>query len=196
MKKFAPYIIILIIIALGAIVWFKGEKPESVTQEVEQVNVEGVGTPQGKESLSGMDSLEALAKQGKSLECQVVFERSEVEGNVEGTYFTHKGKLRGDFVVPAPELGGRIVSSMIVDTDMMFVWTTIEGQTIGFKSDLTARDTSVPTKEPVALDAPVKYTCTEWEVVDGSVFVPPASVKFTDTDTSVKAGMEYGVIPN
>lgn len=194
MKKYAPYIIIVGIIALGALVWFKGEKPVAVIEEVEQVSVEGVGTPEGKEPISGIETLATLAKQGKSLECQIVLERGEAEGNIEGTYFTHEGKLRGDFMVPAPDLGGKIISSMIVDTDMLFVWTTIEEQIIGFKSDLTVRDNSIPTKEPIALDESVKYTCTEWEAVDGSVFVPPATVTFTDADASVKAGMEYGTI--
>jgi hypothetical protein len=196
MKKFAPYVIILVIVALGTFVLLHEEKPPAVTEKVEQVNIEGVGTPADKEPLSGIDSLAALASQGKSLECQVVLERSEVEGNIEGTYFTHKGKQRGDFMVPAPEFDGKILSSMIVDTEMLFVWTTIENQTIGFKSDLTARDTSIPTKEPVALDSPVKYTCTQWDSVDGSVFIPPVDVSFLDTEASVKAGMEYGTLPN
>ena len=196
MKKYAPYVVIIVIVLLGVFVWLKGEKPAAVVEEVEQVSVEGVGTPAGKQPVSGIDTLTALSKQGKSLECQVVLERNEIEGNIEGTYFTHEGKLRGDFMVPAPDLGGKIVSSMIVDTDMLFVWTTINGQTIGFKSDLTVRDSSVPTKEPIALDQAVKYTCTEWEAVDGSVFVPPATVSFTDADTSLKAGMEYGTLPN
>lgn len=196
MKKFAPYIVIIIIIALGALVLFRGERPAAVTEEVEQVNVEGVGIPEGKKPLSGIGSIASLATQGKSLECQVVFERSETEGSIEGTYFTHQGKLRGDFMVPAPEFGGKILSSMIVDTDMLFVWTTIENEMIGFKSDLTTRDKTVLTKEPVPLDTPIKYTCTEWEGVDGSVFIPPTNIIFSDADTSVKAGMEYGVIEN
>ncbi len=196
MKKYAPYIVIFAIIALGVFIWLKDATPATVVEEVEQVNVEGVGTPTGKEPFSGIDTLTALTKQGKSLECQIVLERGDAEGNIEGTYFTHEGKLRGDFMVPAPDLGGKIISSMIVDTDMLFVWTTIEDQTIGFKSDLTVRDTSIPTKEPVSLDQSVKYTCTEWEGVDGSVFVPPTDVKFSDADASVKAGMEYGTLPN
>jgi hypothetical protein len=196
MKKFGPFIVVGFIIILGLYVWFNSEKENTVTTEVEQVNIEGVGTPAGKEPMSGMNSLRALAAEGKSLECQVVLERTEAEGNIEGTYFTHQGKLRGDFVVPAPEFGGTIVSSMIVDTDMLFVWTTIEEQTLGFKTDLTTRDEAIPTKEPVSLDANVKYTCTEWTAVDGSVFLPPATVQFTDSDASVKAGMEYGTLPN
>lgn len=196
MKKYGPYVVILIIVALGTFVWLRDEQPPSVVEDVEQVSVEGVGSPAGKEPMSGIETLSELSKKGRSLECQIVLERSEAEGNIEGTYFTHSGKVRGDFMVPAPEFGGKIVSSMIVDTEMLFVWSTIEGETTGFKSDLTTRNTAVPTKEPISLDQPIKYTCSEWEVVDGSVFIPPTSVTFTDTDTSVEAGMEYGILPN
>jgi hypothetical protein len=194
MRKYTPYIVIAIIIALGVFIWPRDKESATVVEEVEQVSVEGVGTPADKDPVSGIDSLDALAKQGKSLECQILLERSDAEGNIEGTYFTHEGKLRGDFMVPAPDLGGKIISSMIVDTDMLFVWTTIEKETIGFKSDLTTRDKSIPTKEPVALDQAVKYTCTEWGAIDGGVFIPPTQVTFTDIDASVQAGMEYGIL--
>jgi hypothetical protein len=51
------------------------------------------------------------------------------------------------------------------------------------------------TKEPVSLEAPVKYTCTDWAAVDGSVFVPPADVSFQDLNAAIDAGMEYGTKP-
>jgi hypothetical protein len=219
MKKFTPYIVIIVILTLGAIVWFREEKPTTVTKEVELVNVEGVGSPEGREPISGMGSLTSLATQGKSLECQIVSEGIDTEGSIEGTYFTHKGKIRGDFMVPAPEFGGEILSSMIVDAETLYVWTTIENQIIGFKLDLATRDTAglskepIPldtlnkldlttydaamlSKEPIPLDAPVKFTCTQWEGVDGSVFIPPANVSFSDLNASLEAGMEYGIIEN
>ena len=195
MKKFGPYLVILIILVAGIYVWSQNNEQATVTQEVEQVTVEGVGIPEGKVPVSGVDTLAALAAQGDDLECQIIQERSVVEGNIEGTYFTHNGKLRGDFMVPAPEFGGKIVSSMIVDTDMLFVWATINGETSGFKSDLTIRDASISTKEPIALNQPVKYTCTDWDTVDGSVFIPPAAVTFTDTAAAVNRGMEQGILP-
>lgn len=196
MKTYGYFMVGAALVLLVVVTWWlKEEEIPATSTEVEQVNVEGVGQPEGKTPVSGVDTLKALTLQGKSLECQVVFERGEAEGSIEGTYFTDKGKLRGDFMVPTPEFGGKIISSMIVDTDMLFVWTTIEGQTLGFKSDLTTRDASVGTKEPVSLDQPIKYTCTEWTDVDGSVFIPPTNVTFVDTETSLKAGMEYGTLP-
>jgi hypothetical protein len=65
----------------------------------------------------------------------------------------------------------------------------------GFKSDITSETTNnVQSHEPVPLDANVKYTCTEWTEVDGSVFVPPVEVKFQDLSGVINAGMEYGDI--
>ncbi len=196
MKKFAPYLVLAIIIGLGVLVWQRGEKPAVVVQNTEQVQIEGVTTPPGKKPESGMATLAALSQKGESLECQVVLERSDAEGNIEGTYFTHQGSMRGDFMVPSPEFGGKLMSSMIVDANMLFVWTTIDNQVIGFKSDLTNLDTTVSTKEPIPLDEPVRYTCTVWDSVDGSVFIPPAQVTFTDTRTAIQGGIEYGILPD
>ena len=196
MKKFAPYLVLVLIIGLGVLVWQRGEKPAVVTQSIEQVQIDGVTTPPGKKPVSGIETLTALAEKGESLECQIVLERSDAEGNIEGTYFTHEGSIRGDFLVPSPEFGGTLVSSMIVDANTLFVWTTIENQVIGFKSDLSTPDTTVPTKEPIPLSEPVRYTCTEWDSVDRSVFIPPSQVTFTDTQTAIQGGIEYGILPD
>jgi hypothetical protein len=163
---------------------------------VEQVSVEGVGTPEGKKPSSGLGTLKELQARGADLECQIVFERSATEGNIEGTFFTSKGNLRGDFMVPAPEFGGKILSSMIVGGSSMYVWTKIDKNTFGFKSDLTNQKTKqIDTKEPVPLDSSVKYTCTDWTAVDGSVFVPPAEVTFKDLTAVVEEGGESGLKP-
>lgn len=195
MKK--TLIIVLVIALLAAIfAWvsiFGTKKDSQSNQQVEQVSVDGVGVPEGKKPFSGIDTLASLQAQGKDLECQVVYEQAGESKATEGTYFTSKGNLRGDFVVPAPEFGGTIVSSMIVGGSSMYVWSKIGDDTFGFKSDTTKTD-GIDTKEPVPLDAQVKYTCTEWENVDGSVFVPPADVTFKDLGKVIDAGMEYGTM--
>jgi hypothetical protein len=100
-------------------------------------------------------------------------------------------------MVPAPEFGGTVLSSMIVGGNSMYVWSKIGDDTFGFRSDISNEQTKqVDTKEPVPLDAKVQYTCTEWVPVDGSVFVPPADVQFQDLNEVINAGMEYGVMPN
>lgn len=190
------FLIIAGIIAASVLVmWFGRNNAANVTSEVEQVSVDGVGTPEGK-AFSGIGTLTELAAKGGDLECQVVFEQTGAEGDVEGTFFTSKGNYRGDFMVPAPEFGGKILSSMIVGNNSMYVWSTINNDTFGFKTDVaSAQSNKVDAKEPVPLDTAVKYSCVNWKEVDGSVFVPPADVTFKDLNAVINAGMEYGTMP-
>lgn len=196
MKRGLIIVCVIAILAAGyaLVVLFGTEKNNPTTEQIEQVSVDGVGMPADRKSFSGIGTLTELQVQGKDLECQVVFEQTDKE-SVEGTYFTSKSNVRGDFVVPAPEFGGTIVSSMIVGGNAMYVWSKIDGETFGFKSDMSNPKTeAVDTKEPVPLDAQVKYTCTEWTEVDGSVFVPPVDVQFQDLNAVIDAGMEYGTV--
>jgi hypothetical protein len=198
MKKFLIVSLIVLCIAAAAAylaVYGRNQK-QTITQDVNLVSVDGVGTSEGKNPVSGVGTLKELQAKGKDFECQVVFEQTGTTGNIEGTLFIAKGNLRGDFMVPAPEFGGKVLSSMIVGGTSMYVWTKIENDTFGFKSDLSNEKTKqINTKEPVPLEASVQYTCTDWTEVDGSVFVPPAGVQFKDLTAVIDAGMEYGTKP-
>ena len=188
-------IIAAVIAAFVLVMWFGRNDTATVSSEVEQVSVDGVGTPEGKLA-SGISTLTELAAKGSDLECQVVYEQVGAEGDVEGTFFTSKGNYRGDFMVPAAEFGGKILSSMIVGNNSMYVWSTINNEKFGFKTDIASgQSNKVDAKEPVPLDKPVKYSCVDWDEVDGSVFVPPADVTFQDLDAVIDAGMEYGTVP-
>lgn len=196
MKRFLLLmcIVAMIVAVYVFVVLFGTERESNSTESVEQVSVEGVGLPTDRRTFSGVGTLTELRGQDKDLECQVVYEQTGGE-TIEGTYFTSKGNVRGDFVVPAPEFGGSVLSSMIVGGNALYVWSKIGEDTFGFKSDITNEETeTVDTKEPVPLDASVKYTCSEWLQVDGSVFVPPVDVTFQDLTTVLNAGMEYGTI--
>lgn len=187
-------IIAVLIAGYALVVMFGTDATDKSTEKIEQVSVDGVGTPTDRATFSNIGTLAELQKHDKDLECQVVFEQAGGE-SVEGTYFVSKGNVRGDFVVPAPEFGGTITSSMIVGGSAMYVWSTIGDDMFGFKSDVTDDKTkTVDTKEPVPLDAQVKYTCSEWTAVDGSVFVPPVDVQFQDLNAVIDAGMEYGTM--
>ncbi|MEN9920141.1 MAG: hypothetical protein RL538_34 [Candidatus Parcubacteria bacterium] len=187
-------VIIALLAAAYAVVAIFGTKDKTATTEpVGPVSVEGVG-PADEKSFSGNGTLAELQAKGKNLECQIVVEKSGQE-KIEGTYFTSGGNLRGDFVMPAAEFGGTVVSSMIVGGNSMYVWSKIGDDTFGFKSDVTDEKTKqVDTKEPVPLDETVQYTCSEWATVDGSIFIPPADVQFKDLGAVVEAGMEYGTL--
>lgn len=184
-------IIALLVAAYALVVLFGTEKENIRTEQTEAVSVEGVGTPTDRKTFSGVGSLTELKTQDKDLECQVVYDKSADE-RIEGTYFVSKGNVRGDFVVPAPEFGGTIVSSMIVGGDSLYVWSKINDDMFGFKSNVNEQNPNVDSNQPVPLDASVRYTCAEWTEVDGSVFVPPADVQFKDLDAVIEAGMEYG----
>jgi hypothetical protein len=197
MKKYRSVLLVLsLIILVGVVVWFRPSPPQKTVSDVEQVSVEGVGLPAGKEPVSGIDSLRALASSQKNQECQVVLERTAAEGNIEGTFFTSGGALRADVLTPSSEFPEGVLSSMIQDGEWLYVWSTIAGDTVGFKTNITTAPAGIATKEPIPLDEPIRYTCVEWSEVDGSVFIPPASITFTDINKSIEAGMEYGILPN
>jgi hypothetical protein len=189
----------IVLLIAAAVAGYKFSRKESAhtAEPVSQVSVEGVGAPEGKEPMSGSGTLASLQGRGKELECQIIYERSQSEGNIEGTAFFSKGNVRADFMVPAPEFGGKILSSMIVGGKSMYVWSTIKDKMYGFKTNIASSTSEhIDTKEPVSLAATVRYTCTEWTAVDGSVFVPPANVQFQDLAPIIKAGPEDSTLPN
>ncbi|HEY0964507.1 MAG TPA: hypothetical protein VGE31_01785 [Candidatus Paceibacterota bacterium] len=183
--------VVAIIVAVFAIIVLIAKPGSEVTTVVEDVATEGVGT-KDVEALTGTDSLLALQAMNKNLECQIIYTANDGK-EVEGTYFISEGKMRGDFLVPAPEFGGELLSSIIVDGPMMYVWSQIGDETYGFKSDRNTppKDRRVESKEPVPLDTDVKYSCTDWQEVDGSVFVPPQTVEFKDLGSMIEAGGEF-----
>jgi hypothetical protein len=147
--------------------------------------------------LSGTDSLSALLALGQNLECTITYTPNVAgEAATEGTYFTSRGRMRGDFIVES--MGTQVVSSIIMDADTLYSWSEIEGQKYGMKMTLsefeTAKtDDSVPeANEAVPLDEYVQYSCKPWVAVDGSIFVPPNDIIFTDYSAVVNMGMEFG----
>ena len=194
MKRFVIILsIIAIIVGIFSYQALFGKKAPDVTTQVEDVAVEGVGSSHDRDPIIGNGTLLSLKALQKNLECQIMYTANDGK-DIEGTYFVSGGKIRGDFIVPAPEFSGQIISSLIMDDPIMYVWSKIGDDTYGYKIDKSdpAEDNRVDSKEPVPLDVDVRYSCTVWEVVDGSIFVPPSGVEFKEVNTAIKAGMEYG----
>ncbi len=183
--------VIALVVGVFAVLVLFGKPTSEVTTVVEDVATEGVGTTD-KEPITGSDTLVALQAMNQDLECQIMYTANDGK-EIEGTYFVSKGNVRGDFVVPAPEFGGELVSSVIVDDPITYVWSTIGSDTYGFKSDKNTppKDGRVSSNEPVPLDEPVKYSCVAWENVDTSIFIPPSTVEFKDLSSVIEAGMEF-----
>jgi hypothetical protein len=198
MKYFAIFGTAAVVLA-GFTYYLIFSNPESASDAAGQADILETTNPEDttkpQTPRTGISSLEALSLLGEDLECTISFTPEESSQKVEGTYFVSNGNIRGDFLTPSPDLGGQILSSIIINQPMMYVWSEIEGSLYGIKLDLTVSDaTTMEKNQPISLQQDVDYNCKPWENVDRTVFVPPSTVLFQDMSELMKAGMEYGTI--
>ena len=166
---------------------------DAATQS-EALSQNGIAANEPSE-FSGTGTLETLRLRGENVECAISFTPDGGAEPIEGTFFTSDGKIRGDFLVPSPDLTGQVLSSMILDGSMMYAWTEIEGEAYGMKVDVSQfSQDGVETNEPVSMDKEVRYECKPWLSVDNSVFIPPTDVLFQDMSQLLQSGMEYGTV--
>lgn len=176
---------------------FGGVPEEATTATGSEVSIEQDTNKEVTGPTSGTDSLSALLALGQNLECSITYEPKTInEPATEGTYFTSRGRMRGDFLVEST--GSQAVSSIIIDDENMYSWTEIDGQKYGMKMtlselEISQSDDTVPeANEAVPLDESVRYSCKPWVSVDGSIFEPPTDIIFTDYSDVVNMGMEFG----
>lgn len=144
---------------------------------------------------TGKDTMQALLARQENLECTISYKDPNIAaGSSKGTFFTSRGRMRGDFEVN--DGNNKVLSSMIMVDQKMYSWTEIDGQKYGMQVDLSEMEKmeegKPDTKEPVPLDQQVDYECKSWGSVDSSIFEPPKDIVFTDFGQVMKAGMEYG----
>lgn len=117
-------------------------------------------------------SLKDLMAMGQNQSCTF-----EDETGNSGSVYASSGRVRGDF---ATNINGKLESShLLVDGQYAHIWT--EGMANGIKISLDAIadiDTT-SAQQSVDIDEKVDFDCSPWSV-DASLFVPPASVQFTD----------------
>ncbi|MEN9922440.1 MAG: hypothetical protein RL097_717 [Candidatus Parcubacteria bacterium] len=199
MKNIAILAVVAIaLLTFGYITLFSTPAQKMADEAVEvaaELSLESASTTVVSAVRQGSGSLEMLRLLGEDLECTVVYIDSNEETTVEGTYFVSAGNMRGDFLTPTPDLSGQVLSSMIINDSYFYVWTEIEGQSYGIKTDLSLpSDATLDAREPVPLDDIVMYNCKPWKNVDRTVFVPPSTVLFQDSNELMQGGMEYGTI--
>jgi hypothetical protein len=106
--------------------------------------------------------------------------------------FTDDGDLRGDFVVPSPDLVSQSVRSIIIEEGTIYEWVDLDGDVSGSRQpaqfDAATLERLV---SPVGLSREVSYDCLTWPQVDRTVFTPPTNVLFTDQSAAV---VETGLI--
>jgi hypothetical protein len=188
-------LVVLLLAGTFAVYSFSKEEVVGVSQN--NATSSTVTTEVKEMNMKGRDSLTALMERGENLECTISYESDDISGSkVEGTYFTSRGRIRGDFLTP--EAGAGSVSSIILRDNTLYSWTEIEGEKFGMKIALDTlaesklESDNLEAKEIVPLDASVDYDCKEWENFDGSVFEPPTDVIFRDFSDIMNTGMEFG----
>jgi hypothetical protein len=143
----------------------------------------------------GFGTMNELRLLNENIECTIIYTPAESGKEIEGTFFANDERIRADFLIDSPDQKGQILSSIIIENNLMYVWSDIDGDSYGFKTDLgkVAND-DVRSNEPVPVDQNIAYDCKPWELVDNTVFVPPTYVLFNDLDQLKQRGMEYGTI--
>jgi len=145
------------------------------------------------ESFAGTGSVESLYVRNQSLECQVSYTPSPLEDTVTGTMFMAAGQVRADFVVPAPDLVGQAVASVIYDGATLYLWTEIDGELFGAKQPQSMFAGFGQSAAAIDYNTLVQYSCQNWLVVDETLFNPPTSILFTNISTA-PANMEFGTV--
>ena len=148
--------------------------------------------PNERTAFSGESSLASLLARGDSIECAITHIPNPLEAEITGNIFTNVGQLRGDFIVPTPDLAGQMVTSIIIAEDTIWQWTDIDGELVGSKQpanfDTPTLERLVP---PVGFATIVQYDCLTWPRVDRTVFEAPTQILFTDV---ASASFEEGII--
>lgn len=200
MKKFfiASSIVAVIVGVMAVYMLFSNNPKESSVDNFTPQETVSEESKVVAEPTSGSGTLKSLLERAEDLECTIAYTDEDSGQAVDGTYFTSRGKMRGDFIIPGPT--GTMVSSMIMRDATMYSWTEIDGETYGMKIDLDTMaeqkktGEGPDTHEPVPLDNQVNYSCKAWVNVDGSIFEAPTNIIFKDYSDIVNVGMEYGTV--
>lgn len=186
----------LIIVAAGGYWLFSDSKLETAQKKAqesaEQLEVANNDDVAATADMNGFGTMNDLVARGEDLECQI--NSVDDETVINGSYFIADQKIRGDFLVQAPDLEGEVLSSLIIDGDTMYSWTDFMGEMHGITMQLDNTEDGYDEMGSVDLDERVKYNCKPWKNVDQSIFNPPSDVMFQDLSGMMDATMEYGTI--
>lgn len=165
-------IVVIFLIALGLGGFFLMSK-KTVTPETKKVITKQT-TP--KKPVPEMKSIKDLLVSGAPQQCS--YTDATTTANISGTSYIAAGKIRGDFTTTTDKT--TTTGHMIIDGKTSYLW--MDGQTTGFKMSFDPTSVATPSaKESQGIDPnkAMNFTCSGW-TVDSSVFVPPATIKFTD----------------
>ena len=144
---------------------------DAQTAAVEDATQEAA-TPKPEGLFSG--SFADLLKSADSLECSFV---DEADGaKTEGTVYVSGGKVRGNFTSTVE--GATVHSSMIQDSESVYVWSEAMPQGIKMKASVaTANDAAPPQPGLMDMKKVMDYNCKPWKT-DAAWFVAPPNIEF------------------
>lgn len=167
-KKAIIAVIVLLLLGVGGFAFWKTQQDK-------------VGGPTS--GVSGFKSLKDLLSSGVAQKC--TYSTTDEKGTSEGTTYVSGGKMRGDFT--SVITGKTEKTHMITDGKTNYIW--VDGEKTGLKTVVEPSSAPNPTDVPVTqtetanggvdINKPADYKCSTW-IADGSLFSPPADVKFTD----------------
>ena len=145
----------------------------------------GVGSGEKSESLT-KGSIKGLLNAGKSVMCEINY--TDTQG--KGTVYVDGKKFRGDFDAA---VGGqpRMLTHMVSDGEMTYIWTEGSNQGTKMKTDEPDQETQTPpasaagSNEVADWDKDVDMKCSGW-TADGSKFAVPANVTFSDLSSMME----------
>lgn len=163
------------VLVLGGIAFMATRPSDKTGTETLQTQNETTNTPSGSESKK---TLREMISSGESRKCTL---SQAISGNnVLFTIYVGNNKMRWDMSVEKTATSPAMTSSVIMDNDFMYAWSSAANY--GIKSPIGAAGQQVDPN--FDLDAQHAFDCSGWNV-DGGVFTPPANVTFT----------QYGVMP-
>lgn len=206
MKKLLVLAIIAVSIVIVAYFMLFRINSADISAPIESAGEDVTGQEEVSEAfdevLVGKSTLSSLSLLGKDLECTFLYKQDDsvASSGVEGTYFVSGDDIRVDMLTESPDLNGQILTSMITNDSMVYIWSEIEGDTYGLKMSLEKFKSSEDSEnsslsQPISMDSEVvSYDCKSWSSVDRTVFLPPSDVLFQDYSALMQAGMEEAVL--
>lgn len=171
------------------------QKKTSQEMGTEQRSItEGAFAPDFIKDLNGSGSFKDLLSLGKDVMCTISYAPTKFEGTFNGTAYVSGDNIRIDMTTSGESMGDMQIS-VINDATMNYVWGSTSAGAMAYKfavntdeSDKTASDSG-----QFNLDEYTDYDCTSW-TADGSKFIPPTDITFTDQNTLIMQMAPDGVM--
>ena len=168
-NKILLAVAIILVIVLGGAAFIMSKNSSKTPSSAPVVQTE--------KPASNQKTLKNLISSGQAQKC--TFKDKSASVNVEGTTYVASGKMREDFNSVVGEKN--IMMHMIVNDKTSYTW--MDGQTTGYKMVFDPAKMGAPTgsqqSQSVDINKVIDYNCSGW-TVDGSMFTPPANVKFSE----------------